>query len=129
VLVWARAGREVLELPDLRSDSIDTEPALTPDGRYLCFASDRAGGAGGFDLYLYDLMTRTFVPLVNVNTASHERNPSLSTDGRVITFESNRDGGFGKIDLWNHDRTSSQTGQPGGFSSAGDDVQPWLRWR
>jgi len=46
VFVWDRALRMVRLIPVLQSDSLDLEPSLTPDGHYLTFASNRAGGAG-----------------------------------------------------------------------------------
>jgi Tol biopolymer transport system component len=129
VFVYDTLGDSLLTLPDLASDATDTEPALTPDGRYLAFASNRAGGAGGFDLYLYDLEARAFIALAgSVNTAADERNPSISDDAGVIVFESDRADGLGQFDVWNHRRATGNTGQGAGQSSAGMDVEPSLRW-
>jgi Tol biopolymer transport system component len=129
VFVYDAAGDSLLDLPDLVSDSTDTEPALTPDGRYLAFASTRAGGSGGFDLYLYDLQTKAFVTLAAaLNTAAAERNPSLSSDANVISFESDRAAGFGQFDVWNYARSSGNIGQGLNQSSAAADVEPSLRW-
>jgi hypothetical protein len=38
-----------LSMPD--DAHSDAGPAISPDGRYLYFASDRAGGQGGWDIY------------------------------------------------------------------------------
>lgn len=129
VFVYDAGGDSLLDLPDLVSDSTDTEPALTADGRYLAFASTRAGGAGGFDLYLYDLQTKAFVTLAAaLNTAAAERNPTLSSDANVISFESDRAGGFGQFDVWNYARSSGSIGQGVNQSGAAADVEPSLRW-
>jgi len=129
VFVYDANGDSLLDLPDLVSDSTDTDPALTPDGRYLAFASTRTGGAGGFDLYLYDLQTKSFVPLTPaLNTAADERHPTLSTDSNVMTFESDRANGLGQFDVWNLRRSSGDIGQGVNQSSAGNDVEPSLRY-
>jgi Tol biopolymer transport system component len=129
VLVYDAGGDSLLNLPDLASDSTDTEPSLTPDGRYLAFASTRPGGSGGFDIYLYDLQTRAFITLsASVNTAMHERNPTVSPSGNVLSYESNRADGLGGYDIWNHDRPSGTTGQGTNLDSTSDDVQPSIKW-
>ncbi|HYM81081.1 MAG TPA: hypothetical protein VEY91_06685 [Candidatus Limnocylindria bacterium] len=130
VFVYDSAGDSLLALPDLISPATDTEPWITPDGRFLCFASDRAGGAGGFDLYLYDMVALSFVTLAPaLNTAQTERNPSLSNDGVVIVFESDRTGSVNNsMDLWNHDRNTGAIGQAPGESSSAADLQPSLHW-
>lgn len=43
--------RHAAHLPELSSPAQDTGPAVTDHGDFLYFASDRAGGAGGSDLY------------------------------------------------------------------------------
>jgi Tol biopolymer transport system component len=129
IFVYDASGDSLLALPGLASDSTDTEPSLTPDARYLAFASTRPGGAGGSDIFLYDLQTKTFVTLVmGVNSAQDERQPSISANGMVLSFESNRSGGVGGFDVWNHDRQSGATGQGANQNSAMADLQPSLRW-
>jgi Tol biopolymer transport system component len=132
VFVYDAAGDSLLALPDLVSDSTDTDPWITPDGHFLAFASSRPGGAGGLDIYLYDLQTKSFVTLVTgLNTAKTERNPTLSKDGNVMIFQSDRAGSInGSIDLWNYDRTRgtlpvNTTPQE---SSNATDMQPFLLW-
>ncbi len=73
------------ELTTLDSVSDDEAPFLTPDELTLYFGSNRAGGAGGFDLYK---ATRTAVTapfggvtlVTGVNTTGEERVPRLSSD-------------------------------------------------
>jgi Tol biopolymer transport system component len=38
----------------LNSKEMDVEPALSGDGRLIAFVSDRPGGSGGRDIYLFD---------------------------------------------------------------------------
>lgn len=127
VFVWQR-GVGVRDIPELRSDSVDTEPAISRDGVWLCFASSRAGGEGGFDLYLYHLPTGTLTRPDAPNTAAHERNPTLSRFGHVVCFESNRAGSVGGTDVWNWNSTSGEVGQGFQESSTAEDLAPSLLW-
>ena len=129
IWVYDRSLPGVLDLPELRSDRNDLDPWITPSGRYVAFASDRVGGAGGLDVYLYDLQTTSFVTLVaGANSDSTDRNPTLSDAGDLIIFESNRAGGRGGLDLWSHYRPTGVTVQPPGLSSTAEDSQPYLVW-
>jgi Tol biopolymer transport system component len=129
VLVYDATGDSLLDLPDLASSANDVDPSLTQDGRYLAFSSDRSGGAGDYDIYLYDIQARTFVTLAaSVNTADLERSPSVDSTADRIVFESNRTGTLGDRDLWIHVRSAGTTDRLGG-SSASTDVQPYLVWR
>ncbi len=69
---------------------LDTDPALSPDGRFLAYASDRAGN-GDLDLWVRQLPNGEPVALTH-NTAD-DLEPSFSPDGSRIVFRSNRDGG------------------------------------
>ena len=137
IFIYSRPLRRVLDLPKLqplRSAGDDIEPCFTPSGRYLAFASNRAGGAGGYDLYLMD-----FAPVVNgdttlvrldaADTRSDERNPAISENGLMVVFQSNRPEGWGRWDLWTYDRASGVVGQGRNLPSIGDDVEPALKWR
>jgi Tol biopolymer transport system component len=124
VLVYDAGGDSIMNLPFLASADVDLDPTITTGGRFVCFASNRANGAGGFDLYLFDLDTKQPVTLAaGVNTASDERRPAISVGGDVIVFQSNRTG-TGGWDLWNHNRSSANTGQGTAQSSIVDDIQP-----
>lgn len=61
----------------------DTDPALSPDGRYLAFSSNRAGS---WDLYLLDLTSGEVTRLTD--TQNYESAPSWSPDGNLIAYES-----------------------------------------
>jgi Tol biopolymer transport system component len=130
VFVYDVVNDSLLATPGLDSlSSSSFEPSLTPDGRWLAYTSDRAGGAGGLDVYLYDLQNLMLVALPNLNSSGNDRRPSIGAGGNLIVFESDRPGGSGKLDLWNYSRLTAvaptQTYQE---SSAGDDLHPSLVW-
>jgi Tol biopolymer transport system component len=86
-------------------------PFLGLDGSSLYFYSNRAGGAGGRDLYV---ATRTsasdsfgnaaLVP--GVNSANSEHLPWVSSDALEILFSSTRAGGSGSYDIYRATRAN-----------------------
>jgi Tol biopolymer transport system component len=72
----------------LTFDSTAISPAISPDGRYIAFASDRDGK---FDIYVQQMNGREVLK-VSRNEADN-REPSFSPDGSRITFRSDRLGG------------------------------------
>lgn len=128
VFVYDLAGDSLRDLPDLRSPQSDVDPFLTPDGHYLVFASDRTGGAGGYDIYLYDLSSRAFVATsVELNTAQNERAPGINGTSDRIAFQSDRTGSIGGYDLWLYTRSSGHAERLGS-SSPFNDFQPSIAW-
>ncbi|HTU67611.1 MAG TPA: hypothetical protein VMF52_16795 [Steroidobacteraceae bacterium] len=86
------------------SPTRDFDPAFSADGRYVYFASDRPGGAGGDDLWRVavkkaGLGTPQWLG-AEVNTARNEWAPMLSPDGRTLLFSSDGHGGAGRMDLF-----------------------------
>ena len=61
----------------------DITPSLSPDGRWLAFASDRSGP---WDLYLLDLHSGELIRLTD--TPQFEAAPSWSPDGNLLAYES-----------------------------------------
>ncbi len=98
------------------------DPSLSADGKFIAFASNRAGGAGGFDVYLYSVPGDSLVPLPGLNTSSSDLAPSLSADGRYLAFQSNRVGTYnGVIDIYLYDvKTQSMIPLPGANSPLAD---------
>ena len=128
VLLWNRTGG--VSTPALTAGpSVETEPSLSANGRWLAFASDRAGGAGGYDVYLYDVTGDSLITLTGLNSAGDDRHPSVSADGDVLVFQSNRTGGGGQFDLYRYTHSGGRVLQPGAFKDASDDIQPYLRWQ
>lgn len=69
-------------------------PSVSPAGDFVYFASDRAGGLGGYDLYRARLGASGIQAAENlgeaVNSASNELDPGLSADGFRLCFSSDR---------------------------------------
>ena len=92
----------------------DFNPFISRDGLSLYFASDRAGGFGGFDIWVSQRPSvndpwgepQNLGP--NINTPSVENSPTLSPDGRRLYFQSDRPGGFGDLDLYVSERHSKR---------------------
>ena len=61
----------------------DITPALSPDGKYLAYASNRTGF---WDLYLMDLASGVITRLTD--TPAYDASPSWSPDGQYLVYES-----------------------------------------
>jgi len=90
------------------TDAAEFDPAFSPDGRWVYFQSDRAGGLGGSDLYVVSIdpvsgrfgTPRNLGP--QVNTPGEEWAATPTPAGGLI-FSSNGWGGRGKHDLYEID--------------------------
>ena len=96
---WQDARPLALDTPASESD-----PAFSADGEWLYFVSDRAGGAGGNDVYrarFEDGEVGTPMHLGDtVNTRGDERAPTPSRDGRRLLFASDGLPGAKRHDLY-----------------------------
>jgi len=137
VYIYDRGRGAVLGGPkldtDLRSGNNDIDPSFSQYGQFLAFASDRAGGIGGYDVCLVEFrnsgtqVDTLFDNLTIANTLNDERHPAVSSQGRYIVFQSQRPAGQGRQDLWDFDRSSNTVSQPPGLGSAGDDIEPSVK--
>ncbi|MDM1327923.1 OmpA family protein [Myroides odoratimimus] len=97
---WGR----VLELP-FNSDNFNTaHPALTPDDKWLYFASDRDGAIGQSDLYRVAVFKNDgYGPVENlgpsINTEGRENFPFISSDNQLY-FASDGYPGLGGMDVF-----------------------------
>ncbi len=77
----------------LNTPSNERGPAFSRDGRHVYFSSDRAGGTGGYDLYVASpgkkgWEVQSLGP--GVNSAGDENGPAASSDDSKLYFSSNR---------------------------------------
>ena len=93
-IVWSGRSREPAAsapLMRLTSDTgLTTDPALSPDGRLVAYASDRAGD-DNLDIWVKQVDGGE--PLRLTSHSADEYEPSFSPDGNRIVFRSERDGG------------------------------------
>lgn len=100
--------------PNVNSGGWDVTPFLSDDRLTLVFASNRAGGSGGDDLWIAKRASvdEDFgVPVhagAQVNTSGSESQPWLSNDGLTLMFRSKQNEGQGGFDLWISRRNSAQ---------------------
>lgn len=129
VYVWNRVGG-LASPPGLTAgDGADAEPWLSSNGRWLAFASNRSGGAGGWDVYLYDLTNSAFVRLGRLNTAGDERHPSVSAAASRLFFQQ-RASNLVDWDLHGYTIADSTVRNwPNLSDSTANDVSPAMRWR
>lgn len=104
-------------------------PAVSPDGRWLYFASDMPGGYGGLDLWRCRIGDKDHNAVENlgadINTAGNESFPTLRPTGELY-FSSDGRGGMGGLDLYyaTEDTMSHKwavTHLPYPMNSQGDD--------
>jgi hypothetical protein len=80
---------------------------VTSDGAFMYLASNRPGGAGGYDLYVSERDPETglySIPKLvsELSTAAYEAHPRVSADGLTLIFSSMRtdDGALAGADIW-----------------------------
>ncbi len=92
---------ELMPLNDEKSDAC--HPSISLDGEKLYFASNRAGGLGGMDLYMCKKVDGAWSEPVNlgdeVNSAQNDVFPFIHEDG-TLYFSSNRPKGLGGLDIY-----------------------------
>lgn len=130
-------------LPDaVNSSANDRAAAISPDGHWLFFGSDRPGGEGGFDIWAAwradvhdDFAWQAPVNLgTPVNTGAMETGPMFFKDRRTHTiqmyFVSTRSGGLGAQDIymsiWNRDGSFSPPELVVELSSPASDQRPYI---
>ena len=96
-----RFGEPVNLGPAVNSAADEFAPMLSPDGRTLLFSSDRAGGAGGHDLYSAAMIggvAQPARPLAgDLNTAAQEFDATFLGDGRTVVFARAHDFGSAPV--------------------------------
>ncbi len=89
-----------------------THPAVSPDGKYLFFASDKPGGNGGMDIYKANIGTNGTISNVTslgdiINTTGDDVFPFVNNEG-ILFFSSDGHIGLGLLDIFS--ATKNETG-------------------
>lgn len=112
-------------------DAYDIEPALSPDGRKLFFASNRTGN---FDIYVssrnadgtWGEPSNIGLP---VNTTANEYYPSISVNGSIY-YTAKYEGGIGGEDIWVSDLKDGlyqkPRALPNGVNSTHDEFNAFI---
>ncbi len=83
--------------------SVFAHPAISPDDKYIYFASDMPGGQGGVDIWRAPLGNSGVGPVENlgdqINTAGDEMFPTFRQNG-ILYFSSNGHPGLGGLDIF-----------------------------
>jgi len=91
------------EFPFNSDNYSNQHPAMSPDGSFMIFASDREGGLGGFDLYISRYENGYWKEPENlgsaINSFGDEAFPYIHESGNII-FSSDGRGGQGQLDLF-----------------------------
>lgn len=111
-------GQDWVDEVDLNINSSDYDnahPAVTPDGKYLVFVSNRPGGYGGKDLWMAEIKSnRTLTGIRNlgpkVNSFGDELFPFVGKDN-TLYFSSDGHTGFGGLDLFKSDYVNGNWGE------------------
>jgi Tol biopolymer transport system component len=120
---------EPVHLPELSSE-FDELGASVTDAGVVWFASDRPGGAGGWDLYTAEPRPEgAFAapePVRALNSPIWEFNPAISADGLTLLFTSiNRPGGVGLGDLFEATLADGEwTERPLSVNTSADEYHP-----
>jgi tricorn protease-like protein len=110
----------------LTSDSgLSFEPAISPDGKLLAYASDRAG-EGSLDIWVRQLPNGHPVRLTT--DKADDREPNFSPDGGKIVFRSDRAGGglYVISPLGGDARKIADRGRQPRFSPDGKWIAYWI---
>jgi Tol biopolymer transport system component len=92
--------------PNINSSKFEESSAsISPDGKTLYFASNRAGGLGGFDIYRTRILPsgewgEAYNLGPDVNTIYDEDFPNISLDGYTLYFSSKGHNSMGGYDVF-----------------------------
>jgi Tol biopolymer transport system component len=117
-------------MANVNSTNEDRDPALSPDGLTLYFASKRQGGQGDLDLWLAvrasvaeDFGTPGHVS--TVSSGSADEGPYIAADGLSLWFNSARGDGPGGRNFWVTTRASVASAFPAPVLVAELNTDAW----
>ncbi len=84
---------------ELDSAADDRNPHVSPDGTRVYFASDRAGGMGGLDIWSSQRASRTSAweapsRVSELNSTANDDDPTSTADLRILIVSSEREGTY-----------------------------------
>jgi eukaryotic-like serine/threonine-protein kinase len=124
-IYWSRPKPQAS--PDLEMVTSDlgltTNPALSPDGKLLAYASDRSG-EGNLDIWLQQLAGGQ--PVRRTHDPTDEVSPAFSPDGSNIVFGRTGGGIFIMPALAGGERQVAPSGLEPRFSPDGTQVAYWV---
>lgn len=91
--------------PPVSSNKWESQPSLSADGRTLYYASNRAGGQGGMDIWVSRMDADGLWGMPEnlgdrVNSKGNEQTPYIHPDGRTLYFASDGHVGLGSNDIF-----------------------------
>jgi OmpA-OmpF porin, OOP family len=106
------------------------QPLVTPDGKYLIYASDKPGGKGAYDLWYAQLSAdgkpSNVMNLGDINTAYDEQAPYYHAASGTLVFSTNGRVGMGGYDFFFSKGTVGNFSEPKNFgypvNSVKDDI-------
>lgn len=96
---------EAINIREINTPFWESQPCISPDGKYLFFASDRIGGFGETDIYVSIRKEdgRWSTPILldsTINTPEADISPFIHPNGKVLYFSSKGHNSIGGFDIF-----------------------------